>query len=367
MPFFLICLLLLGIADNAAAQPAPDLPRPIIFVNPVGPPVASEGIRVSWSYEGTGVYYFVIEREEPYDCWTREEFQGYIDDTSVQRGRTYRYRVCAVYEVTRACDVQGDQGWVSALVPTPQGNPPTTPPPPPPPPPPPQPLPLPLPVLRVEASGISLMHLTWVNLLNNTQLNLLTDMSWYRDGSAFAQDRGFRASDIEDAVPPNSGPYRYQLCIANAVDRQCSEESIAGPPPITPTAPNNVQVSREFLPGGRTPDGIVLRPRHVVRVTWGSAPTIPGVFLTVERNDTRITRNPDPNSPVPFIQQSFWSEVERLTVNIRNRPFPFSAIVNDLSVSVDPSLRVGKTYRVCSVVPILGEAGKVCSQTASLP
>lgn len=134
---------------------------------------------------------------------------------------------------------------------------------------------------------------------------------------------------------------------------------------IAPTAPVNVQVKRRFQPGGSTPDGIVLRPRHFVSITWSNT-SVPGVFLTVERYDRRTIRNPDPNSSIPFLRQSFWNEVERLAVGTD----PTSATVvdpeNPIS-TVDPSLRAGNTYRVCAVVPALGDAGKVCSQSVSIP
>ena len=358
IPFFLVCLLVFGIAGSSVAQPTQA--RPVIFVNPVGPPVATEGIRVSWSYEGAGVYWFVIEREEPYTSWTSEEFVGYIDDTSVQRGRTYRYRVCAVYESNRACDVQGDQGWVSGVVPT-QTNPPTTPP---------TTAPTNPPVTftpeltATPATGVQ-VNLMW-NLPPSLSIRL-SRVPLYRDQMVIyeALEPGNLDADYQDITRPNS-THRYKICFEGPdIGELCSNEVTAGPKPIAPTAPVNVRVERSFRPGGTTPSGIALRPRHFVSITWSNT-AIPGVFLTVERYDKRTIRNPDPNSSIEFIRQSFWNEVNRLTAGTD----PTSATVDDpeyAGSTVDPSLRAGNSYRVCAVVPTLSDAGKVCSQSVSLP
>jgi hypothetical protein len=121
-----------------------------------------------------------------------------------------------------------------------------------------------------------------------------------------------------------------------------------------------VQGTRGFRPGGRSPDGaFVLPPTYFVSITWRNTAT-PGVFLTVERNDEIIRRNPDPNSPVQWFRQSFWNEVERLPTGTD----PTSATVYEPDQF---NLSAGNTYRVCAVVPALGDAGKVCSEPVSLP
>lgn len=346
----LIGLLGIGLAGNAAAQSA----RPFIFVNPVGPPTAAEAIRVQWRYEGTDVLYLRIERENPYLVLTSEDFTGQWDDTSVERGRVYRYRVCAVHVSDTLCDLQGEDGWVAATVPVPEV-------PPPPPPPPSPPLSF-TPELSATAQTGVAVYLRWT--VPPSGSIRLSRVLLYRDGAALydALQEGNLDSDHADTVRPNS-THRYQVCFEGSdIGELCSPEIVAGPTPIAPTAPADVRVERVFVPGGRTPEGIVLRPRHFISVTWRNT-EIPGVRLALERSDERTIPNPDPGSSVPFIRESFWNELHWLDASVD----PTSAQLSDAGISVDPSLRAGSAYRVCAVVPALGEAGRVCSQPVHLP
>lgn len=201
--FFIAYLLLVGNVGiaNAAGE------KPVVFVNPVGPPVAPEGIRVNWSYEGSGVYYFVIEREEPYTNWTSNEFVSFVHDTSVHRGRVYRYRVCAVYDTYRACNWQD---WISAQLPEPQNG--NTPPPPP-------ALP-PIPKFTVRSP-------------NGVQIVINWDFP-YQSSSNITSGKLYRDDQLIYEVPPSSGlgavyvdnvklnsTHFYKLCFKNATGETC--------------------------------------------------------------------------------------------------------------------------------------------------
>jgi hypothetical protein len=146
-----------------------------------------------------------------------------------------------------------------------------------------------------------------------------------------------------------------------AIGELCSNEIVAGPTPVAPTAPAGLQVAELLRSGGRTPDGsIMLRPKHLISLTWRNT-EIPGIFLTVEREDLKTTRNPDPNSPVGHIRQSFWSELARLQA----ADAPTSATVDapdESSAAANPLVVAGDRYRVCAVVPSLGDTGRVCTQ-----
>jgi hypothetical protein len=196
----------------------------------------------------------------------------------------------------------------------------------------------------------------------------LTSAKLYRDGRFIyeALTPGNFDSDHVDGVRPNT-EYSYKLCFANPDEEQCSDPLKAMPKPVAPTAPADVRVARVDLPGGTTAGGsALLRPSPSIQVTWRNT-TIPGQFLTVEREDVRIARNSDPNSAIEFVRQSFWNEVERLSA----KSDPVSALVDapgGPNLATNPTIREeGKTFRVCAVAPALGAPGKVCSQPAALP
>lgn len=339
------------------------------LVFPVGPPVAPEGLRVQWEAPDNP-FYVRIFREEPAADWTRYAGRGHFDDSGLERDHEYRYNVCAYYFDGGICS-----GWKANRVPSATPSSPSQPPPSPKPapeqpaPPKPSPKPLAQPVLRATPAGTGFpnylaVNLRWENPPDAEQRALLTDQDWYRDGKIF-----YKGWDLErqDSVRSNSGPYRYQLCIKNAVDEQCSEEVSAAPTPVAPTAPTNVQLTPQWFPGGKIGNGgIVLPPRHKVSVTWFNTDIV-GTFVTVERQDTRMARNSDPSSPIGSVPELFWNELSRLSGPANpTAAMPSSELV-DAGPGVTAPLQVGKTYRVCAVVPKLGEAGKVCSAPATLP
>lgn len=342
-------------ATTAAAEGK----APTVFAYPSGPPVTQEGITVRWELQDTGSVYIVVERESPPASWVRYVGTGTLQDTGLLRDREYRYRACAVYAFSTSCS-----DWVGARVPSPApSSPPPSQPAQPAQPAPPAPKPLPQPVLRAEGAGntfpnYGVVRLTWENPVEGDQRQLLTGMDWYQNGK-FVNTAYVNVYNAP--VLPNSGPYRFQLCIKNAVDEQCSEEVTASPTPTKPTAPTDVKLEAIDLPGGRGPNGILLRPKHRVSVSWFNT-DIPGTFFTIERQDTRAKRNSDPNGPVEYLSTTFWFEMERLSA----AGLPTSALV-DPELRGELTLSIGKTYRVCAIVPALDNETKVCSQPVTLP
>jgi hypothetical protein len=195
--------------------------------------------------------------------------------------------------------------------------------------------PLPKPVLRTQPSARA-VHLAWENALDGQQRALLTDMTWYRNGEVIYE--GVDSTDRDDGVQPNSGPYRYKLCIQNPVDEQCSDDVSASPTPTTPTAPVQVTATTyRVVGGGQGP----------LTARWVNLDT-PGRFFSVERLDRDLLGGRGPEIT------SFWHELTRI-----------SAANNASTVSItqvdELGVEAGTQYRVCALVPALGAAGTVCS------
>ena len=172
-----------------------------------------------------------------------------------------------------------------------------------------------------------------------------------------------RTYHVDRTFRPNGGPFRYQVCLTYVAPwgEQCGAEVSATPSPRTPTAPTDLKAERQTLPGGRGANGILLQPHQRVRLTWTNT-SVPGAATTIEREDRRARTNTDPASPVGMVSQTVWTEVTRLTAVERH-----SAEV-DVPASPDAAsatLQIGKTYRVCAIVPALGPAGRVCSATVT--
>jgi hypothetical protein len=85
--------LLLVHADRAAA----DAPEAYAFPNSPG------AITVQWAHDGEGVWWYVIEQEDPFAFTTAGNSQNAWTVTGLRAGTTYRYRVCAVYDYHREC------------------------------------------------------------------------------------------------------------------------------------------------------------------------------------------------------------------------------------------------------------------------
>lgn len=340
---------LLLFAGTAAAD-GPEGPSNVVaFANAPG------AITIAWDHPGDGVYWFVIEQESPFGVVTPDRDKRAWTVLGLEPNRTYRYLVCAVYEFHRECADQYAAATTHPAPPPPGRAPGGTPPPPPP-----SSTPTFTPELTASPAGGAQVNLKW----NTPPAGsiALTAVPLYRDGEAIYQalQPGNLDGDHADIVRPNS-THRYMICFEGpAIGERCSKEIVAGPAPVAPTAPADLRVAEVLRSGGRTAEGILLQPKHEISLTWRNT-DIPGIFLTVEREDLRITRNADPNSPVGHVRRPFWNELARLKA-IDN---PTSALVDAPDASAptpSTTLEAGNIYRVCAVVPSLGDAGKVCTQ-----
>lgn len=190
----------------------------------------------------------------------------------------------------------------------------------------------------------------------------MTSVKLYKDGKFIyeALQPGNLDEDYPDLVAPNS-VHRYQVCYEGPdIGTRCSREVLGKPEPVVPSVPADVTVARAFRPVGTTPGGIVRRPRNVITVRWRNT-DIPGEYLVVERQDKRVGGSLDPTSPRVTIQ-NFWKELGRVATDAP----PSASFEVEPGHVGSPYGRAGNTYRVCAVVPPLGEAGKVCSAPVSL-
>jgi len=151
-----------------------------------------------------------------------------------------------------------------------------------------------------------------------------------------------RLEDGDGKVRPNT-EYRYHVCLTNATATTCSDPVTAMTKPVAPTAPANVTAFRA-LAGAP------------VTFHWRNT-EVPGQFLTVERNDTPLVPRCPPNTPVATCRvdrEPFWNELQRISA----KDDPTSVTIPETD---EFAVEEGSEYRVCAVVPPLGEAGKVCS------
>lgn len=335
-----------------------DIEKPVAFAFGVAP----GSVSVNWEHSGSGVAYYTVTRESPAYTWNAVPAeQRNLFDSNLQPNTAYRYYVCAYfYDGYFACSDWSEPARTQAPAPpsggTPGGSPGGTPPPSSPP-----STPAFTPELTATPAGGAQVNLKW-NAPPAGSIVLVSVML-RRDGADRyeALQEGNLDTDHGDSVQPNS-THRYTVCfIGPAIGEQCSKEVVAGPAPVSPTAPTGLRVAEALLSGGRSADGsILLRPKHRISLTWRNT-DIPGVFLTVEREDVKVTRNADPNSPVGLVRRSFWNELTRLEAKDR----PASAMVDapvESGTPADPTMQAGDRYRVCAVVPSLGDAGKVCTQ-----
>jgi hypothetical protein len=344
----MLVITLVALAGPSQAQEAPQV-RSV--------PNAPGWITIIWEHSEKGVYGFVVERQgPPYDqsaiigvavlnSPTRE-----FTDKFLKAATTYNHRVCAVYDDHRTCS-----DWVHSTTfapPSSGGSSENKPPPPP---------PLSTPVLKARATSASNIRLEW----DYSYADRLTSMALYRDDQFIfegAIERNF-TNGHNNPVRPNT-EYTYKLCFSNPDEKnKCSEPVRVMGTPIAPTAPADVKVA--FIPlGGRSVPGgaLRLRPKPSVSLTWRNT-DLPGQFITVEALDTVPGRSATVGSAqVQTAPRQRWIEATRISA--RNDPTtltigrPVSLITTDTGLT---------TYRICAVVPALGDNGKVCSQPASLP
>ncbi|MGE0827555.1 MAG: hypothetical protein AB7G75_35200 [Candidatus Binatia bacterium] len=323
-------------------------------------PNAPGWITVIWEHSGKGVYGFVVERQGP--PYTEEAILAVatlndptreFTDMNLQASTTYNHRVCAVYDYHRTCS---QWARASTLAPPPSsskaggGKPP-----------PPSAPPLSTPVLKATPNSGKVIYLEW----DYSYADRLTSMALYRDGQ-FIFDGAIPGNFTRshgDVVLRFNTEYTYKLCFSNPDEKdKCSEPVTAMGAPVPPTAPADVRVATAKRSGSVALGGAVrLRPKSVIDVTWRNT-DVPGQFLTVEGLDTHIPGDIVAGGVLRTAPQQRWIEARR--VSAQDDPTSLSMDLPRSLISSDTGLT---TYRVCAVVPTLGDGGKVCSSPVSLP
>ena len=322
-------------------------------------PNAPGWITVIWEHSGKGVYWFVVERQgPPYTesaillVATLNDPTREFTDMNLQASTAYNHRVCAVYEFHRTCS---QWARVSTLPPPPSssGSGGGKPPPPPP--------PLSTPVLKATSNSGKVIYLEW----DYSYADRLTSMALYRDGQFIFEGAipGNFTRSHGDVVPRFNTEYTYKLCFSNPDEKdKCSDPVTEMGAPVPPTAPADVRVAAVKPPGGTALGGAVrLRPKSVINLTWRNT-DVPGQFVTVEGLDTHIPGDIIAGGAIRTGSQQRWIESRR--VSAKDDPTSISMDLPRSLISSDAGLTI---YRVCAVVPKLGDGGKVCSQPVSLP
>lgn len=196
--------------------------------------------------------------------------------------------------------------------------------------------------LETGPMNIGLVYIGGVDLKN-------TNVTLQRDGKLVLDSRvgaGIK-NPHTDTVPRANRVYRYQMCLTRG-EKVCSQPFEARPPPVVPTPPADAHVSitRRRALRKRPP---------VLDAAWRNT-DIPGAFVTVEQAEKRIDAQ---SGSIADEVGLGWKEVAR--VDTRDDP-------TSLRVEI-PSARgfvsQAGSFRVCSVVPELGAAGRVCSSAVS--
>jgi hypothetical protein len=219
------CVLLLGASPVAADEDE----KP---TNVVAFPNSPGMITLTWTHSGEDVFWFVLEQEAPAAVLQVDRDKRAWTVPSLEPSRTYRYRVCAVFAYSRKCSDEDGAGLacVTSLPPPAPGGggsaggappPPSSP----------QIVPRPLysPVIRalpvrVAAGAQPLVELRWVNPVDSQQFTLLKALEWQRDGAFVGSTSIPTFVDTQQL----NALHRYRLCVANPVNRICSEEVTAG-------------------------------------------------------------------------------------------------------------------------------------------
>jgi hypothetical protein len=310
-------------------------------------------IVLRWVHSFEDVYGFIVERLEPSGD-TREVLNvnsptDEFVDKFLDPSTTYSHRVCAVYDYGLEWS-----DWVPTTTMAPEqqtGSGSTQPSAPPPP-------PLSTPVLTARATGTRNIHLEW----DYDYADRLTSMAVYRDNDFIFDGAipGNFTRTCGDSTPRFNTEYTYKLCFSNPDEQnKCSEPVIAKGLPVAPTAPADVSVFRNPAGSASSPSGAFqLRPRHTMTISWRNT-DVPGQFITVEALDT-FPGDPLGGGLLYAGPQERWIETAR--VSAKNDP---TSLTIDIPLSVISTTRL-TTFRVCAVVPELGEAGKACSGAVTL-
>jgi len=271
-------------------------------------------------------------------------------DSNLDPSTTYHHCVGAVYEgsiewsdwvttTTRPPEEQGGSGSTQPSTPPPR--------------------PLSTPVLTARATGTRNILLEW----DYDHADRLTSMALYRD-EVFLFDGaipGNFTSTKLDSVPRFNTEYTYKLCFSNPDEQNKWGEPVGAKPlPVAPTAPADVSVFRNPASSESSSSGaFLLRPRHTMTISWRNT-DVPGEFITVEGLDT-FPGEEALGGLLSTGPQQRWIEAAR--VSAKNDP---TSLTIDIPLSVISSTTRLTTFRVCAVVPELGDSGKACSAAVTL-
>jgi hypothetical protein len=307
-------------------------------------------ITVTWEHSGEDIYGFVLEQESPFSYVQLDGDKRIFTVAGLEANRTYRYRLCAVYNFNRACS---DYATATTL-------------------PPPPPVSTPAPATPSQATPKSLTKPMLVAVQHSAReivltwefpgyADRLTSAKLFRDGQFIyeAVQPGNFDSDYVDVLPRPNTEYAYKLCFANPDEEQCSNPVITTGKPTVPSAPADVTLSVVRLPGGGAVGTLgTLR----IEVRWRNGET-PGQYITVMRQEVASRpSNTDLRDRIFGRFDSRFMEVTRLSA--RTDP---TVTVIDMPGADGLRIVDTKTYRVCAVVPALGAAGRACSQPVTLP
>ena len=362
-----VVVTLLALSGQVQGQEAP---RVRSFPNAPG------WITVIWEHSGNGIHGFVVERQGP--PYEDRNIVGVavlngptrqFTDMMLIASTAYNHRVCAVYDDHRTCS-----DWVrtSTLPPPPPRSPSGSSSPA-------QPRhELRTPVLTASSNHPLMVTLHWGS--ESSDNYTLGNIHLYRDGQITFDAKkygGFAANYTDNGKMIDSGnatgqplrantDYTYKVCFIGFGDAdgqtKCSDEITASGKPLAPTAPIDVRVAALPLAGRSSRGGgLMLRPRPKVSVTWRNT-DVPGQFITIEALDTLAPGDNIRGGAMQTGPQRRWIEATRLSA----RDDPTTSTI-DRPVSLITTNAGLSTYRVCAVVPKLGDAGKVCSPPVSLP
>ena len=340
-------------------------------------PNAPGWITVVWDHSGKDTFGFVVERQAP--PYEQKDIVGVavlnaptrqFTDMFLNAATAYNHRVCAVYDDHKTCS-----DWVRTSTlpaPSPGGSsggttPPAKP-----------KHELRTPTLTATSNHPIMITLNWGSdsvdnyTLGNVQLyrdsQITFDAKKYGGFTAAYSDNGKMIDSgnaTGQALRPNT-QYIYKVCFIGFGDAEgqtkCSDEITAMGKPLAPSAPIDVKVAALPVPARSARGGMVmLRPKQKVSVTWRNA-EVPGQFITIEALDTLSPGDSMAGGAIQTAPRQRWIEATR--VNAKDDP---TALTIDRPVSLITTNAGLTTYRVCAVVPKLGDAGKVCSQPVSLP
>jgi hypothetical protein len=298
------------------------------------PDVAPDRIRISWSsttrYGSFNVRWGEKGTREGQENVRGNGTSGSFEARGLVPGRTFSFLV-------QGCNWgllgSGCSGWAGVEISTPLG-------------PPPHPI---APAVTASASGPSQIVLSWPAI----EAERITGTIIERDGGKHVEHNG-ALSRHDDSVRPNT-EYAYRVCLANQTGTACSGTVTAMGQPAVPSAPADVTFTQSRASGasGGRVSSRGSRIRTLIRSTWRNVGT-PSQFITLERED---------RGPVdPIRVGTFWTEVNRISA--KTDPTQIEAEVRAAGTQV--GIREGDIFRVCAVVPVLGRAGKVCSNPSAL-